>query len=255
MKNGISQEGLKLIACLTMLIDHIGYKIIYPFYAQSAVIFQPGKLYSLYLLCRSIGRISFPIFVFLLVEGIHHTRNRKHYALRLVLGALLAEIPYNLMVSGQLFWPQQSVMVTLILGFGAVVCMEKCPSLGWKAMAAVPFALLAELAMADYGWAGVALAAMFELSRYLYPKNLLRLGGMIVLFHYMSSYVFQIGGFSIPMQVLGALSMIFIVGYDGRKVTTNKAIQWGFYLFYPVHMLILWGIGEWIFRMLTATVL
>ena len=247
MKKGFSQEALKLLACITMLIDHIGYEIIYPLYAQSAVIFQPGKLYSLYLLCRSIGRIAFPIFAFLLVEGVHHTRNRKRYALRLAVGALLSEIPYNLMVSGQVFWQQQSVMVTLLLGFGAVVCMEKCQSPGWKAMAAVPFALLAELVMADYGWAGVALVALFELSRHQYPKNLLRLCGMIVLFHYMSSYVFQIGGFSIPMQVLGALSMLFISSYDGRKVTGNKAIQWAFYLFYPVHMMLLWGIGEWIF--------
>jgi len=255
MKKGISQEGLKLLACLTMLIDHIGYEIIYPLYAWSAVIFQPGSLYMLYLLCRSIGRIAFPIFAFLLVEGIHHTRNRKRYAIRLAVGALLAEIPYDLMVSGQMFWRQQSVMVTLLLGFGAVICMQKCRSLAWKPVVVLPFALLAELVMADYGWAGVALVALFALSDEMYPKNLLRLGGMIVLFHHMSSYVFQIGNFSIPMQVLGALSLIFIANYDGRKVTGNKAVQWGFYLFYPVHMLLLWGIWEWISRTLTATVL
>ena len=242
-KKGISQEGLKLTACLTMLIDHIGYKIIYPLYSQSAVIYHPGKLYSFYLLCRSIGRIAFPIFAFLLVEGLRHTRNRKRYALRLAVGAALAEIPYNLMVSDQVFWTQQSVMVTLLLGFGAVVCMEKCRSLAWKPVAAVPFALLAELFRTDYGWAGVALIALFELSSELYPKNLIRFGGMVVLFHYMSSYVFQIGGFSIPMQVLGALSILFIICYDERKVTVNKAVQWTFYMFYPVHMLILWAIG------------
>ena len=256
MKNGISQEGLKLIACLTMFIDHIGYEIIYPiFFVSAPAVFQPDAVYRLYLFCRSVGRIAFPIFAFLLVEGIHHTHSKKSYALRLAVGALLAEIPYNLMVSGQVFWLQQSVMVTLLLGFGAVVCMGKCPSPGWKAVAVVPFALLAEVVRADYGWAGVALAAMFELSRDLYPRNLLRLGGMVVLFHYMSSYVFQIGGFSIPMQVLGALSMVFIAGYDGRKVTGNKALQWGFYLFYPVHMLILWGIGTWISKILTSIAL
>lgn len=246
MKNGISQEGLKLVACITMLIDHIGYKIIYPLYARSAVVFQPGKLHSLYLLCRSIGRIAFPIFVFLLVEGFYHTRSRKRYALRLAVGALLAEIPYNLMVSGQMFWQQQSVMVTLLLGFGAVACMDKCPSLSWKPVVMLPFALAAELLMADYGWAGVLLAALFALSRGTVGQNFFRFVGMVVLFHYTSSYVFQIGGFSVPMQVLGALSMIFIAGYDGRKITGNKAVQWGFYLFYPVHMLFLWAVGKWI---------
>lgn len=244
MKKGISQEGLKLIACLTMLIDHIGYEIIYPLYSGVAVLNEPGTLYRLYLLCRCIGRISFPIFVFLLVEGLHRTRNRKKYALRLAAGAVLAEIPYNLVISGEVFWQQQSVMVTLLLCFFAVAAMEKCQSLAWKPVIAVPFALLAELLLADYGWAGVAPAALFELSREMHGKNLIRTGGMIVLFHYMSSYVLWIGNFSVPMQVLGAFSMPFISNYDGRKLTRSKTVQWAFYLFYPVHLLVLWGIGR-----------
>lgn len=243
MKKGISQEGLKLIACAAMLIDHIGYEILYPLYSMSTVVHEPGLLYNIYLLCRCIGRLAFPIFAFLLVEGIHHTRDRKKYALRLALGAVMSELPYNLMVSGQLLWRQQSVMWTLLLGFLGVLAMEKCRSLAWKPVAMLPFALLAALLMTDYGWAGVVLIALFELSREMYHPNVVRLGGMIVLFHYMSSYVFQIGGFSVPMQVLGALAMLFIANYDGRKLTRSKAAQWAFYLFYPVHMLLLWAVG------------
>lgn len=244
MKKGISQEGLKLVACITMLIDHIGYEIIYPIYSSVAVLNEPQERYQLYLLFRCIGRISFPIFAFLLVEGIHHTRNRKNYALRLAAGAILAEIPYNLMVSGKAFWIQQSVMATLLLGFLAVMAMERCSAIAWKPVAALPFVLLAEVFSVDYGWAGVVLIALFELSRETYSPNLMRLGGMVVLFHYMSSYVFRIGGVEIPMQVLGVLSLLFISNYDGRKLTRSKAVQWGFYLFYPIHMLILWAIGQ-----------
>jgi len=254
MKKGISQEALKLVACITMLIDHIGYELIYPLYTSAAMVngvdmlgdAMPSAarlLYNMYLGCRVIGRIAFPIFTFLLVEGIQHSRNRKRYALRLVIGAALAEIPYNLIVSGEVFWRQQSVMVTLLLGYFAVLRMEKSRSLAWKPVAAVPFALLAELVRADYGWAGVALIALFELSRHMYRKNLVRFGGMIVLFHHMSSYVFWFGNISIPMQVFGALAILFIANYDGRKITRSKAAQWGFYLFYPVHMLVLWAIG------------
>lgn len=246
MRKGISQEGLKLTACATMLIDHIGYGLVYPVYAQSALIHTQNTVYQLYLLCRCVGRIAFPIFCFLLVEGMRHTGSRKKYALRLAIGALLSEIPYNLMVSGELFWRQQSVMVTLLLGFGAVLCMEKCRNLAWKPVAAIPFAVLAEVLMADYGWAGVALIALFELSRETYRPNLVRTGGMIVLFHYMSSRILWVGNFSLPMQVLGALSMIFIANYDGRKQTGSKAVQWGFYLFYPVHLLLLWGLGRFL---------
>lgn len=254
MRKGISQEGLKLIACITMLIDHIGYEIIYPLYAQSAVIYKPDQLYNVYLVCRCIGRIAFPIFAFLLVEGIHHTRNRKKYMLRLILGAVLAEVPYNLMVSGKVFWLQQSVMVTLLLGFGAMICMEKCSALVWKPVAVIPFAVLAEAIMADYGWAGVVLIALFDLSREMYSPNLVRFGGMIVLFHYMSSHILWFGNFSLPIQVLGVLSLLFIANYDGRKLTGRKTVQWAFYLFYPVHLLILWGIGNVLSEILSSGV-
>ena len=251
MKKGISQEGLKLIACLTMLIDHIGYEIIYPVYASMSVVnaadFPEVRLvYKLYLLCRCIGRIAFPIFAFLLVEGIHHTRDRKKYAFRLAVGAVLAEIPYNLVVSGSVSGPKQSVMATLLLGFLAVHYMEKCRSLAWKSVVLLPFAVLAEIFRVDYGWAGVVLIALFELSREMYSPNLIRTGGMIVLFHYMSSYILQFGNFTFPMQVLGVLSMILIANYKGEKRTYSKAAQWAFYLFYPVHLLLLWIIGQMI---------
>lgn len=249
MKKGISQEGLKLIACLTMLIDHIGYAVIYPIYssisaAGSAAMPEVKLVYYFYLLCRCIGRIAFPIFVFLLVEGIHRTRNRKKYALRLLVGALISEIPFNLILSGQLSWRQQSVMVTLLLGFCAVIAMERCRSLAWKPVAAVPFLILGKLLKVDYGWAGVAMAVLFALSREMYAKNLVLAGGMVVLSHHIASHIFWIGNISVPMQVLGLLSLLFIARYDGRKVTGNRAVQWGFYLFYPLHLLILWAIGR-----------
>lgn len=259
MKKGFSQEGLKLIACLTMLIDHVAYEIIYPVYAGlsavSAVDPPAVKLiYQMYLLCRSIGRISFPIFAFLLVEGIHHTHDPKKYAKRLAIGALLAEIPYNLMVADRIDWGKQSVMATLLLGFLAVYYMGKTTSLAWKSVIILPFALLADMFRVEYGWAGVVLIALFELSRYSYSPNLMRTVGMIVLFHYTSGFVFQIGNFSLPRQVLGVLSMIFIANYDGRKLTRSKWVQWAFYLFYPVHLLLIWGLGKLVPRVLTIGV-
>lgn len=243
MKKGISQEAMKIIACLAMLIDHIGYEIIYPIYARMVSGQATQTLYHVYLLCRCIGRIAFPIFAFLLVEGIHRTRDRKKYAMRLTAGALLAEIPYNLMVAGTIDCGKQSVMATLLLGFMMVLAMEECRTPVTRALVCVPFLLMAEVFRTDYGWAGVALVAVFELSREMDEVNLIRTGAMVILFHNMSSHIFWIGGISVPMQVLGALSMLFIAGYDGRKVTENKAVQWAFYLFYPAHMLALWAIG------------
>lgn len=249
MKKGISQEMLKLLACITMLIDHIGYVLVYPMYQQVSVVGGNAMacaklLYAGYLLLRCIGRLAFPIFAFLLVEGFHHTRNKRKYALRLVIGALLAEIPFNLVVSGSPVWRyKQSIMITLLLGFLALLAMERCKKLAWKPVVLLPFAFLGWLLKVDYGWGGVLLIALFELSRYTYNRSLVRFCGMLVLFHYMPTSMLRFGSFSIPMQALGALSMLFISAYDGRKVTRSKAVQWGFYLFYPVHLLILYLIS------------
>ena len=248
VKKGISQEGLKLLACVTMLIDHIGYVLVNPMYQQVRTLGGGGMevklLYMGYLLLRCIGRLSFPMFAFLLVEGFNRTRNRKKYALRLIIGALLAEIPFNLVVSGSPIWRyKQSIMVTLLLGFCALLAMERCKKLAWKPVVMLPFSLLGYLLKTDYGWGGVMLIALFELSRYTFNWNLIRFFGMLVLFHYMPSSVLRFGGFSIPMQALGALSMLFIAAYDGRKLTGSKAVQWAFYLFYPVHLLVLYLIS------------
>lgn len=122
----LSGSTLKWIALLTMLIDHMGavllecgvvqaYNLNLPTafsYETSLFFFQADRI------IRQIGRISFPIFCFLLVEGFHYTSNRKKYALRLFLFALLSEIPFDLALQGTVLeFGYQNVMFTLLFGF------------------------------------------------------------------------------------------------------------------------------------------
>ena len=95
----LSQEGLKVIACISMLVDHIG-AMLFPELAW----------------LRIIGRLAFPIYCFLLVEGMKYTRNPKNYILRLGIGMLLAELPFDILFEKGFSWASQSVMVTLTLG-------------------------------------------------------------------------------------------------------------------------------------------
>lgn len=250
MKKGLSQEALKIIACITMLIDHIGYEIISPLYRSVARPELASQLRVLYYLLRSVGRIAFPIYAFMLAEGFRKTRDRKKYGIRLLIGALIAEIPYDLMVNGGISGKSQSVMVTLLLGFFALLAMEQCKSVTWKPIAVLPFAYLAEVTHASYGWVGIATVVLFELSRYTGSVNMIRFFGLLVLFHLNGGFLVQLGNFIIPLQVLGALSVVFIAAYDGRKLTNNKWVQWGFYLFYPAHMLVLWLGGILLFKMI-----
>ncbi|MDE5792408.1 MAG: conjugal transfer protein TraX, partial [Oscillospiraceae bacterium] len=94
-----SGSALKLLACITMLIDHISHVLLIHIPACTEVFWQIENYhiqFSVYTIGRYIGRIAFPIYAFLLAEGFQHTHSIKKYALNLLLFALISEIPWNL---------------------------------------------------------------------------------------------------------------------------------------------------------------
>lgn len=213
----LPQEGLKLLACTTMLIDHIG------------AVFFPGNLWL-----RLVGRIAFPIYCFLLAEGAHYTKNSKKYALRLFISLLLSEIPFDLVFYGKLTFAKQSVMFTLLLAYLMSLCMKQLPLWG-KALSVIPFALAANYLKTDYGATGVALCAVFIIGRELPNAFAVQTVGaaLVNLSRIKASYI----------QPYATLAMVPIGLYSGKKVTDSKWVQLAFYLFYPVHLLALWLIS------------
>ena len=216
-KWGLSQEGLKLIACATMLIDHIG------------AAFVP------WMWLRVVGRIAFPIYCFLLAEGAAYTRNPRRYGTRLAVGALLSELPFELLFFGTISLSHSSVMVTLLLGFIAIESMKKWPRM-WP-LAFMGCAIVAEALGTDYGGLGVMLMVFFALTR---NKNrVFQILGVAVICWLIGGYGWQVGAVYVPMEIVGVAAMVPICLYNGRKATHSKAIQWAFYLFYPVHLTVL----------------
>ncbi|MBQ8239062.1 MAG: TraX protein [Oscillospiraceae bacterium] len=215
---GLTQEGLKLIACVTMLIDHIGAALV------------P------WMWLRVMGRLSFPIYCFLLAEGMARTRDVKRYGIRLAIGAVLSEVPFDLLFFGRLTLVHQSVMVTLLLGYAMVLWLQKMPRM--PLIPLVVCALAAELLGTDYGAMGVAMIALFALTRGRegMPVQIL---GLAAVCWMIGGAGWRIGPVFVPAQIVGVLAMVPIGLYNGKKFTVSRAVQWGFYLFYPVHLLVL----------------
>ncbi len=217
---------LKLIAICTMLIDHMGYTLF------------PGVMWL-----RCVGRVAFPIFCFLIAEGCVYTHDRKKYAARLLVFALLSEIPYNLMNSGMIWDPyDQNVLWTLLLG--ALVCwlmdwaLKKCTPLSFVLTGAVMLAAywLLEIGNTDYGGWGMLLVAAF------YGVHRAPSGAVVKMIAQAFGLAFfsigVMGGYlSIELWSLAALVPIWL--YNGQRGFSNKAVQYGFYAFYPVHILAL----------------
>lgn len=216
----VPHEGLKMIACISMLIDHTG-SILFP------------RLRWL----RIVGRIAFPIFCWLLVEGAYHTKNPQKYALRLFIGMLLSEIPYDIALKHGFTWQHQSVMVTLLFGYIALELIRRADNDLKKLCIAFVFYYLANWAHTDYGGYGVLLIVMFSQVRgRLWIQGLL----LLMIAWLMKSAVIPVFGFKIKIELFAVFAMIPIALYSGKKVTANKMVQWSFYLFYPVHLLVLY---------------
>ena len=106
----ISSAGLHILAMAFMLCDHM-WAMLFP--AQE------------WLTCA--GRIAFPIFAFLLAEGCRRTSDRRRYFLRLLVWAVLSEIPFNLMYGGSIFYPfHQNVLWTFLISLALISLIDQC---------------------------------------------------------------------------------------------------------------------------------
>lgn len=232
----ISAAALHVIAMTFMLMDHL-WATLLP--AQD------------WLTC--IGRIAFPVFAFMTVEGYFHTHNLKKYMLRLLLFALISEIPFDLMYGGTWFYPiHQNVIWTLLMGLLGIHLMETVHKnqKRWlyvltAFVTVVCGMIFGTLCMVDYYGVGVLTVFVFYFFRgrrwwcllgqflALYWLNVELLGGLM--------YPVQLFGaeFEVCQQGLALLALIPIWLYRGRQGYHSKPFQYVCYAFYPVHMLVL----------------
>lgn len=226
----LTGSDLKIIAMISMLIDHVGAYILYEM--NTTIMTVHGIDISIYLASRVLGRIAFPIYAFLIAEGYRHTRNRKKYALNMAVFAAISEIPYNLVVSGSVRCSVQNVYFTLLLGF-LMICvidlLNDRKTIQITALAAL--FLISYFINSSHGYTGVIMIVVM----YVLDSN--RTAQALVGTSLQPRYAFA--------SVLG---FIPINMYNGeRGFIKGKMAKYCFYIFYPAHLLVLYFIKKSLF--------
>ena len=200
-----------------------------------------------------IGRLSMPIFAFLIVEGYFHTSNLKKYAKRLFLFALISEIPFNLALGGRVFFPiHQNILWSFLLSLWLIHRNERAKATGklWRRLltGAATIALgtiLGLVTFVDYHHAGILTVLVFYFFR---GRNWWQYAGQTLCLWYLNTevlgglvYEFSLFGqaVSIHQQSFALLALIPIWLYRGKRGYHSKAFQYFCYAFYPAHLLIL----------------
>ena len=237
---GISGFTLKMIAVVTMLIDHTAASILERMAVsideEGFYVVTNEELYSIYMVMRIIGRMAFPIYCFLLVEGFVHTKNVKKYVLRLFVFALISELPFDMALFNS-FWNVEynNVFFTLFIGLATIAgldYMERYVKSGKLLRILIMLCvvgagmLVADILRTDYGMAGIATIVTMYLLRN--KKNVSFTVGVLVL-------TFLAG----ILEAAALLMTIPVYFYNG---TRGRQMKYFFYAFYPVHLLILAGI-------------
>ena len=233
----LSCNVLKLLGCIFMLIDHIGYGIFHNYMIAHAMDITPEAysiLNNIYSTCQGIGRLAFPIFCFFLVEGFLRTGNIKKYALRLFIFALISEIPFDLGLFGQPFyWSHQNIILTFFIALVMLITLRwieqntfgiSKPVLYLALFSAVvAFSDIAVVLKTDYSWKCMLLAAVLYFARTTGSLRLIA------------------GAASTSWEKYAPISFVLLYFYDPSVRPKHK---YAFYIFYPLNFLVIYAIAR-----------
>ena len=221
----LTSNQLKIIATLAMILDHC------------VVVFIPQDL-SLYPLLRLPGRLTAPIMCFLVAEGYYHTSDLRRYMGRLLKMAIISHLPFVLCFGFHplKFWLATDVMWSLLLGLISLAIYYSSCYAAWRKILLIGLCCLLAYP-ADWNYIGVLWILYFGLYQGDFKKQMLSFAliGIIVflipdLYHFGWERMHQFGIFlAIPLLYL----------YNGKRGRKSRLIKWGFYVFYPVHLVLL----------------
>lgn len=205
---------LKSLALVFMIIDHYG------------AIFHEGIL-----VYRIIGRLAFPIYCFLLVEGYVHTRNIKKYGKRLLTFAIISEIPFDLAFYGGLGFIHQNIFFTLLIGLAMMYFLDNEENYKINKSVVVLIGMFSSILLSvDYNFIGIIYILAFYYTKEL-PRleRLTKVGVILFLINLITLS---------PLQQFAILALPMIYFYDGNLGPNNKFLKIFFYAAYPLHLLV-----------------
>lgn len=247
---GLSSGTIKIIAVIAMVIDHFGAGVLGRYLSQAGIfeavnsgdagvwntwMAQNAGLYQGYYIMRGIGRLSFPIYCYFLVEGLKYTRSAVKYLGRLLLFAVLSEIPFDLLFNGSVLeFGSQNVYFTLAIGLAVMMGMkkvdEKMPQqLMGSLLQLLIFAagcIFAVVFSTDYEYLGILCITVI----YLFSQSRRRqlIAGAVIFW------------WEFPMAPLSFLLLALYKKKRGAK------LKYFFYAFYPVHLFLLYLLTLWL---------
>lgn len=234
-KHGLNRTQIKYLAVAAMLLDHM------------AVFMLPPEKYPnltlLYVFMRIIGRMAGPVMFYFIAEGYRYTSSKLKYGIRLLSFGILSQIPYSLARYGTISGTNLNVIITLFMSFLMLVVADKMKDKVMKGIVVFTFMILTSFS--DWGVLGPLMVWLFYIYREDRKKQLISYISLCIAQIVMSVFIIMSGTiawYDAIWQIGMALPIILIYLYNGeagRKTIVNK---WAFYLFYPLHFLILWFI-------------
>lgn len=219
----MSSFCLRLIALTSMVIDHAGLAL-----------FPDVGLF------RCIGRLSFPIYCFLITKGYLHTRSIAGYGRRLLLLAILSEIPFDMLIFGQLVCPlEQNVLFSLLLGLMALCSADALAAKPICASASIlVLCMCAMAANVSYGWLAIVLCLCMRYAGQSRAKLGLYVGGALLLY----TLTLLLSGVTMSWVLVSLCALFAIIPlmlYSGKQGVRHPLLTFLFYAAYPLHIILL----------------
>ena len=235
----LNRDVIKYIAMLTMLLNHIAHMFL-----------TPGTV--LYEVFEDVGHFTAPVMCFFLVEGYHYTRSKVKYGQRLLVFAIISQIPYGLAFR----YGNLNMIYTLLCCFLIVVAMDKITDTRLRAVVCI--VLMLASAVGDWSILAAVYTILLYNSRGSRKKTAISYGIAYALFvpFQIQNYMYEVKGdwmlYAIVHGLLSgvgilAAAMVVLIFYNGRRAEHGQNFsKWFFYIFYPAHLAVLYLIKVYI---------